>query len=265
MPAILNSVRAAKPLMAGRAHNAMLAGRLVWPLAKDTVTQVSIHAENGGDPPDTLPVNGTVKLSAKAVYADGHEGDLFTGEGVTFTSKTPDIATVTGNTVSWAHGGTALVTATIGGVTSPAIEIACEYAPESISVTPGEVQTRVGGTPATVRVSILPAEADQAFTATVKDTGIARILPALSITSTVTEGMAGTDVTLQATASDGKTDLTLTWESSNPELAAFTKTGAQPMHKILSLLKPGSVTITVKRDGYQPDAITFTIKEAKNA
>lgn len=175
MPAILDSRRVGKPLYSGRAHNAIYDGRLVWPLARDTVVSVEILTVDGGTPPSTLPINGTVTLAAKATYADGHEGEPLTGEGVVFASRTPDVATVTENTVTWVHGGTALITATIGGVTSPALELACEYAPEAISVNPESVTMRVGDDPVRVLVSVLPAQASQEFTATIKDQTIATI------------------------------------------------------------------------------------------
>lgn len=54
---------------------------------------------------------------------------------MTFTSRDTSTATVSGNTLTWRHGGTILVTATVNGFTSAAVSISAAYAPESIKVT----------------------------------------------------------------------------------------------------------------------------------
>lgn len=46
--------------------------------------------------PKSLAVSGTLKLGAKATYADGHVGDLLTTKNVTFTSRDTSTATVSG-------------------------------------------------------------------------------------------------------------------------------------------------------------------------
>lgn len=84
----------------------------------------------------------------------------------------------------------------------------------------------------------------------------------LVIDKTTATGVAGTDVTLAVTASDNATDLTVTWTSSAPDVAAFTKVGAAPMHKILTLLKEGKATITAHVDGYEDDSFEFTVTTA---
>lgn len=175
MPAYLNGVKIAQPLVDGKPWNALINDKHVWAPARDTVTSIVILAENGGAPPKSLAINGTAKLAARATYADGHVGDLLTGKDVTFKSLDTSVATVSGNTVTWKHGGTALITATIGGFTSAALSIACAYAPESIKVTPSSIETRVGDDPVQISVQILPAAASQEFTATVKDPAIATI------------------------------------------------------------------------------------------
>lgn len=150
--------------------NALYGGRLVWPLAKDTVVSVEIAGEKGGRLPATLPINGTVRLNARATYADGHKGEWIS-ENVTFTSRDATVATISGNTLTWRHGGTALVTATINGVASPAASIQCAYAPESIAVMD---ESGAGVSALTLRVGeekhlkvrVLPTEASQEFTAT---------------------------------------------------------------------------------------------------
>lgn len=81
----------------------------------------------------------------------------------------------------------------------------------------------------------------------------------LVIDKSVTSGVAGTDVTLGVTASDGATGLTVTWTSSDPTVAAFTKVGAAPMHKILTLVKEGKTTVTAHVDGYEDDSFEFTV------
>ncbi|KAB8289298.1 bacterial Ig-like domain, group 2 [Bifidobacterium ramosum] len=175
MPVMYNGQLVGKPMVGGHRYNAYAAGRLLWPLDRDTVTSIAILAENGGAPPKSLAINGTVKLAARATYADGHVGDLLTSKDVTFKSLDTSVATVSGNTVTWKHGGTALITATIGGFTSAALSITCAYAPESIKVTPTSIETRVGDDPVQISVQILPATASQEFTATIKDPAIATI------------------------------------------------------------------------------------------
>lgn len=84
----------------------------------------------------------------------------------------------------------------------------------------------------------------------------------LTIDKTTATGAAGSDVTLGVTASDGATGLTVTWTSSDTNVAAFTKLGAAPMHKILTLLKEGKTTITAHVDGYEDDSFEFTVTSA---
>lgn len=135
MPAFYAGKRVGKPLMGGHTYNAMFNGKLVWPLDRDTVVSIRITDDKGKPLPKSLAVSGTLKLGAKATYADGHVGDLLTTKDVTFTSRDTSTATVSGNTLTWRHGGTILVTATVNGFTSAAASIASAYAPESIKVT----------------------------------------------------------------------------------------------------------------------------------
>ena len=134
MPAFYAGKRVGKPLMRGHTYNAMFNGKLVWPLDRDTVVSIEITDDKGRTLPKSLAVNGTLKLGAKATYADGHVGDLLTTNDVTFASRDTSTATVSGNTLTWRHGGTILVTATVNGFTS-AVSISAAYAPESIKVT----------------------------------------------------------------------------------------------------------------------------------
>ena len=119
MPAFYAGKRVGKPLLNGHTYNAMFNGKLVWPLDKDTVVSIEITDDKGKPLPKSLPVSGTLKLGAKATYADGHVGDLLTTKDVTFTSRDTSTATVSGNTLTWRHGGTILVTATINGPSPP--------------------------------------------------------------------------------------------------------------------------------------------------
>ena len=64
--------------MDGHTYNALFNGKLVWPLDKDTVVSVKITDDKGKPLPKSLAVSGTLKLGAKATYADGHVGDLLT-------------------------------------------------------------------------------------------------------------------------------------------------------------------------------------------
>ena len=131
MPAFYAGKRVGKPLLNGHTYNALFNGKLVWPLDKDTVVSIEITDDKGKPLPKSLAVSGTLKLGAKATYADGHVGDLLTTKNVTFTSRDTSTATVSGNTLTWRHGGTILVTATVNGFTSAAVSISAAYAPES--------------------------------------------------------------------------------------------------------------------------------------
>lgn len=180
MPALYAGHKTGKPLMGGHTYNALYNGKLVWPLDKDTVVSIEITDDKGNALPKSLPVNGSLKLGAKATYADGHVGDLLTTKDVTFTSRDTSTATVSGNTLTWRHGGTILVTATVNGFTSAAASIASAYAPESIIVTDesGATVTALtlrAGEGKHLNVRILPTEASQEFTANTGNQTIATI------------------------------------------------------------------------------------------
>mgnify|MGYP000382260416 CR=1 FL=1 len=108
MPAFYAGKRVGKPLLNGHTYNALFNGKLVWPLDRDTVVSIEITDDKGKPLPKSLAVSGTLKLGAKATYADGHVGDLLTTKNVTFTSRDTSTATVSGNTLTWRHGGTIL-------------------------------------------------------------------------------------------------------------------------------------------------------------
>lgn len=99
MPALYAGKRVGKPLMGGHTYNAMFNGKLVWPLDRDTVVSIEITDDKGKPLPKSLAVSGTLKLGAKATYADGHVGDLLTTKDVTFTSRDTSTATVSGKRV----------------------------------------------------------------------------------------------------------------------------------------------------------------------
>ena len=101
MPAFYSGKRVGKPLLNGHTYNALFNGKLVWPLDKDTVVSIEITDDKGKPLPKSLAVSGTLKLGAKATYADGHVGDLLTTKNVTFTSRDTSTATVSGNTLTW--------------------------------------------------------------------------------------------------------------------------------------------------------------------
>lgn len=191
MPAFYAGKRVGKPLLNGHTYNALFNGKLVWPLDKDTVVSIEITDDKGKPLPKSLAVSGTLKLGAKATYADGHVGDLLTTNDVTFASRDTSTATVSGNTLTWRHGGTILVTATVNGFTSAAASIASAYAPESIKVTDDSGKTidnitlRVGEEKY-LKVRVLPTEASQGFTPTVKDQTVASVGAPTPKTITVT-------------------------------------------------------------------------------
>lgn len=180
MPALYAGKRVGKPLVGGHTYNALFNGKLVWPLDKDTVVSIEITDDKGNALPKSLAVNGSLKLGAKATYADGHVGDLLPTKGVTFTSRDTSTATVSGNTLTWRHGGTILVTATVDGFTSAAVSISAAYAPESIRVTDDSgqpvdaVTLRVGETKH-LSIAVLPAAASQEFTSVIANTTLATV------------------------------------------------------------------------------------------
>lgn len=88
MPALYAGKRVGKPLMRSHTYNAMFNGKLVWPLDKDTVVSIRITDDKGRTLPKSLAVNGTLKLGAKATYADGHVGDLLTTNDVSSRAGT---------------------------------------------------------------------------------------------------------------------------------------------------------------------------------
>lgn len=191
MPAFYAGKRVGKPLLNGHTYNALFNGKLVWPLDKDTVVSIEITDDKGKPLPKSLAVSGTLKLGAKATYADGHVGDLLTTKNVTFTSRDTSTATVSGNTLTWRHGGTILVTATVNGFTSAAASIASAYAPESIKVTddsgrPIDNITLRVGEEKYLKVRVLPTGASQEFTPTVKDRTVASVGAPTPKTITVT-------------------------------------------------------------------------------
>lgn len=99
---------------------------------------------------------------------------------MTFASRDTSTATISGNTLTWRHGGTILVTATVNGFTSAAASIASAYAPESIAVTDesGATVTALtlrAGDEKRLNVRILPAAASQEFTAETGNKTIATI------------------------------------------------------------------------------------------
>lgn len=191
MPAFYAGKRVGKPLLNGHTYNALFNGKLVWPLDKDTVVSIEITDDKGKPLPKSLAVSGTLKLGAKATYADGHVGDLLTTKNVTFTSRDTSTATVSGNTLTWRHGGTILVTATVNGFTSAAVSIAAAYAPESVTVADesgvivSALSLRVGEEKY-LKVRVLPTGASQEFTPTVKDQTVASVGAPTPKTITVT-------------------------------------------------------------------------------
>lgn len=143
---------------------------------------------------------------------------------MTFTSRDTSTATVSGNTLTWRHGGTILVTATVNGFTSAAASIASAYAPESIKVTDDSgkpidnITLRVGESK-NLKVTILPDAASQEFAASAarpdiavvgdaKPTGIQVTPESLTLRVVETAGLdvkvlpEGADQTVTATVAD---------------------------------------------------------------
>lgn len=110
---------------------------------------------------------------------------------MTFTSRDTSTATISGNTLTWRHGGTILVTATVNGFTSAAVSISAAYAPESIKVTDDSGKTidnitlRVGEEKY-LKVRVLPTEASQGFTAVAANPTVASVGAPTPKTITVT-------------------------------------------------------------------------------
>lgn len=173
MPAVMSQHTMQPPIMGGHTWNAYIAGKLVWPSAKDTVVSIRITTAAGGQVPSMLPVNGSVQLAAVATYGDGHT-ETHTTEGVAWRSLDTGVAVMDGATLRWVHGGTALVTATVNGFTSAALSVACVWAPESITVSPNPVLVRVGES-VDLTIRVLPAAASQDVTVSIDDETIAQV------------------------------------------------------------------------------------------
>lgn len=175
MPALLAGRRIDLPLFNGHLWQMLFNGNRVFLPPAERIVSVRVVQADSAPLPDSLPIDGTLTLGAIATYADGHDGDLTTE--ATFTVRDTSVATINGNTLVWAHGGVAVITATIDGITGPASTIQCAYAPEQIVVDPSEVSLRVGGEPVELSVRVLPAEADQTVTVSVEPEGIVEVTP----------------------------------------------------------------------------------------
>lgn len=178
MPVYVNGVRIGQPYLNGRLMNALYNGRKLWSTPADTVTGVEILASDGRPAPAMLPINGSVELAARATYADGHKSELLTTEHVFWKSLDESVATVSGNTVTWRHGGTAMITAKVGGFTSAALSLAAGYEPESVSVLddagkPVETIALRVGESVNFRVRVLPEAAAQEYEAGIGNPDIA--------------------------------------------------------------------------------------------
>lgn len=137
-------------------------------------------------------------------------------------------------------------------VETPTVEWASSK-PDVATVADGVVTGKTAGS--TIITATVDGVASPDLTVTVAPVPVETV----RITSTVNQGVEGSDVTLTAeVAPDDATDKTLTWESSNTEVAAFTKTGAPAGGKILSLLKKGETTVTVHA-GDQSATLDFTV------
>lgn len=70
MPALYAGKRVGKPLMNGHTYNAMINGKLVWPLDKDTVVSIEV-TDDSGQPVDavTLRVGETKQLNIAVLPA----------------------------------------------------------------------------------------------------------------------------------------------------------------------------------------------------
>ena len=100
--------------------------------------------------PKNLPVGATQQFTATGTYSDGSSADITSQ--VTWASDTPETATISSaGLAAGIAGGTANITATMVGVTSPSVSLTVE-ALTSVAVTPA--------TPANLRVG-----SNQQFTA----------------------------------------------------------------------------------------------------
>ena len=85
-----------------------------------SVTAVAVTAADGNTKP-SVAVKARLALKAVATHADKTTVDV-TGQAA-FVSKTAGIATVEGGTLTGVAAGTARVTASYGGVTSPELAV----------------------------------------------------------------------------------------------------------------------------------------------
>lgn len=202
MPAFYAGKRVGKPLLNGHTYNALFNGKLVWPLDRDTVVSIEITDDKGKPLPKSLAVSGTLKLGAKATYADGHVGDLLTTNDVTFASRdtsaavsisaayAPESIKVTDDSgkpidnITLRVGESKNLKVTIlpdaasqefaASAARPDIAVVGDAKPTGITVSPESLTLRVGET-ASLNVNILPDYAPQEYTASIKDVSLASV------------------------------------------------------------------------------------------
>jgi trimeric autotransporter adhesin len=94
-------------------------------------------------PLSTLVIGTNVALTATGHYSDGTTADV-TALAL-FTSSSASVATVTGHTVTAAGAGSAVITASLGGVTAVAKIQVSAATITAVSVTPASATTGIGG------------------------------------------------------------------------------------------------------------------------
>lgn len=114
-----------------------------------------------------------MSLRAKATYDDGTESDLLAG-GAYWASSDWSVMSVSAGEVTAKADGQAAITATVGGVTSPALVLSTPVAATSVEVTPATLTLKVGQT-ADLSALVLPEAADQSVEWSTTDAKVATV------------------------------------------------------------------------------------------
>lgn len=220
------------------------------------VTSVAILSTTGAAPTTSVLVGGNVQLRAQATYNTGDKGNLL-GSSATWASSNAKVATVNVGTVAGVAVGTTNITATVEGVTSPALAFTVNPIAVTGITMPATASVLVGGT-TSVAATVAPANAtnktvtyasDKTTIATVDNTGL------------VTGKAVGTAV-ITGTSADGakaaKTTVTV-----NPVPVA--SVAVAPATASVEVKKTVTLAATVKPDNATNKAVTWSTSDATKA
>ena len=187
----------------------------------------------------SVTVGATQQFTATAKDANGNV--IATGLTFTWTSATPAVATVNASGLATAvSAGTSQITATAGGITSPAVTLTVNPPPvASVTVAPAAPSVNVGAT--------------QQFTATAKDAG-GNVIPGATFTWT-------SSATAVATISASGLATGVAAGTSN---VTATSGGITSAADVLTVTVPATVTGTAAH-GSALAGLTVTLKDATGA